>query len=366
MRSPAISIPVILLIGGLAALIAFAKRMRWEDIAAFIAGPVVLLLLIQSANGALKASTLPPPVESTAAQVETVAATASASGGGLFTLIALLLMAMCLGAALYLTLQAAQVPILSQLANRWGVFKNFSIPGMTRTAKHNESEAALERGPLYFETAIALGAFIAAADGHVEPREFTTLSRVFNLTDANYPDASKLYQQALNAPKSLRDILKPFTATYGKHAANSEQLIFGMTCVAMADGVMNPSELGMINLAAEGLGIPVMHAKRIVMSAGYFGEQANTSGQSQSSNSSAHTSPLRSAARSEYAQHLETLDLPLGARKSEIRTAWRRLVSKYHPDKLASQNLSAKELDKAGAKMQAVNEAYGWLKDQAP
>ena len=48
---------------------------------------------------------------------------------------------------------------------------------------------------------------------------------------------------------------------------------------------------------------------------------------------------------------------------AQIKSAYRKLARKYHPDVLASQDLSEAKLDKAMKRMQEINVAYDWLKD---
>lgn len=48
---------------------------------------------------------------------------------------------------------------------------------------------------------------------------------------------------------------------------------------------------------------------------------------------------------------------------ASIKSAYRKLARKYHPDILASKNLSDAQIDKAMKKMQEINTAYDWLQD---
>ena len=159
-------------------------------------------------------------------------------------------------------------------------------------------------------------------------------------------------------------VIAPFVARYGRGSAVAETLIYGMSSMAMSDGKVVPSELMSIMAAAGMLGIGPAHTRRILMHAGYFGEQQqayNSQSQSSKSDGSSRTYH-RSASLNERERHLQTLGLTQGADKAQIRKAWRKLASKYHPDKLVSQSLPPQELERANDMMQSINAAYDWLK----
>lgn len=61
-------------------------------------------------------------------------------------------------------------------------------------------------------------------------------------------------------------------------------------------------------------------------------------------------------------QAYEILELHSNATASEIKTSYRKLMSKYHPDKLASQRLTPAARIAAKQKMQSVQEAYEDIK----
>ena len=61
--------------------------------------------------------------------------------------------------------------------------------------------------------------------------------------------------------------------------------------------------------------------------------------------------------------HYHTLDINEGASSKEIKQAYRRQMSLYHPDKLASKNLSEEEMQQATEKTKNIQEAYTALRD---
>jgi len=63
-------------------------------------------------------------------------------------------------------------------------------------------------------------------------------------------------------------------------------------------------------------------------------------------------------------QMLAALGLSGGEHSAKkIKSAYRKLARKYHPDIIASKNISDAEKDKAAKKMQEINAAYEWLED---
>lgn len=59
--------------------------------------------------------------------------------------------------------------------------------------------------------------------------------------------------------------------------------------------------------------------------------------------------------------HLGTLDLRAGATEKEIRSAYRKLAMKNHPDRVQAEGGTDKDVDAATQKMSELNTAYDWL-----
>lgn len=227
-------------------------------------------------------------------------------------------------------------------------------------AKQVESKSA---DTVYYETVVKLGALVAMADGKATPSEYAVLKTVFKLNAQTCSGAGGMYQAQLQNPERLRQILSPFLRTFGHGSAVADTLIFGMAKVAQADGQLDFSELGLIRMAAQRLGLSSHDSQRIMASAGLFGESRFDSNSRGKSKSKTDPKDHRRAPLTERERYLQTLRLKPGASTSAIRSAWRKLAAKYHPDKLYSQNLPEAETEKAEQIMQEINQAYDWLKD---
>jgi len=66
---------------------------------------------------------------------------------------------------------------------------------------------------------------------------------------------------------------------------------------------------------------------------------------------------------SERQKFLRALGLTEGATEKDIRTAYRKLAMKYHPDRVQADGGTEKDLETATEKMSVVNTAYDWLCD---
>ena len=53
----------------------------------------------------------------------------------------------------------------------------------------------------------------------------------------------------------------------------------------------------------------------------------------------------------------------INANAKDVKSAYRKLAWKYHPDVLAKNELSDAQLNTAQTRMQEINQAYDWLKD---
>jgi len=204
-----------------------------------------------------------------------------------------------------------------------------------------------DRKSLFYESAIAMGALIASADGDAAKAELNTLREYFSIDTAEFPDAGKIYNEQLQHPRSVSQILTEFADEFQDEFELKETFLFGMGMVAMADGVLHDQEAKILSDIAYVLGISASHANRILatlnISFGHGGDQNQGYNQY--------------GASSYYA----VLGLQQSATLDEVKIAYRTLVRRYHPDVLRSQNLPDEQLASAEQMMREINTAYEWI-----
>ena len=203
----------------------------------------------------------------------------------------------------------------------------------------------------FYEAVTRFGALLASADGNPEASELLNLKKFFDLSSDVFPEGAKIYNDQLSSPLGAEQILEAFKECFSDARELKETFLFGMAEVALSDGFAHPKEVALLREAARILSIDDQTAARILESVGiatHWGRDKSRSTRS---------GPLTRA------QCCAVLGVNINATEDEIRTAYRDLVRRYHPDILRSQNLPEAELERLGTLMRAINEAYEWIKD---
>ncbi len=116
-------------------------------------------------------------------------------------------------------------------------------------------------------------------------------------------------------------------------------------------------DLDMLRLIADNLMTTYRHASS--PRSGTSTGTGRTSGESESKRNSFRTAPRQETSKSPY----EILGITVTASNEEIRIAYRKMASLYHPDKVA--HLAPEFREMADRKMKEINTAYGSIKGSA-
>lgn len=217
-------------------------------------------------------------------------------------------------------------------------------------------------GSVFMENLFSMLGRLAAADGVVSPEE----ERMFRHVVVN--------ELRITEPESVASALATFRRAasesvpmdaYARKAAETfrgrpqllEMMLIIMVRVSAAEGGIHPAEDKLIREASAIFGFPAGTYEAVKMRYGVSGSSggsysgnaggAGGSGQYQTSSAGAGT-----------AGAYEVLGLKAGAAESEVRRAYRKKVSEYHPDKIAAKGLPKEFTEFAGRKFQEIQQAW--------
>ncbi len=177
---------------------------------------------------------------------------------------------------------------------------------------------------------------LARADGRVSEREVAfaeALMDRFKLAGTERKRAVAAFDRGRQEGFAIDEPLARLAAINAPGSAEAHQLVDLLVRLAEADGALVPAERGALGRIAHQLGVASGTTRAVKQLTGWSVDKA----------------------RSE-------LGVDARADDTEIRAAYKRLLSRYHPDKLAGQNLSETELAQAQQRLQQVRDAYEFLR----
>ena len=196
---------------------------------------------------------------------------------------------------------------------------------------------------------------ISKVDGRVTKEEIEAteeLMRRLQLTDAERQQAIRFFQQGKDPDFDLHGTLQKF-ATHSKLRPELRIMFMELLLeAAIFDGKLSVGEDAILERVRTVLKIPIN-----VFIAMLRARQAEPEA------SSKNYKPATNQPRA-LPQCYAELGLKPDASAQEVKRAYRKLVSQYHPDKLMSQGLPEEVMDMAKRRMREVNAAYDRIKSE--
>ena len=233
-------------------------------------------------------------------------------------------------------------PIGALLGAALGRLSRFALSGVELQSTDGASR---ERTQVAFFTAtFGVMGHVAKADGRVSPDEIGLANRVmdhFGLTDDQRRAARALFNEGKAARFPLDDVLDQLRQECGR-ATNLLRLFLEIQVqAAWADGGVHAAERRVLMRVASRLGFPdeaYVELERLVGGA-------------------AATEP-RAGAGPSLADAYATLGVSPNAPDAEVKRAYRRLMSRHHPDKLAAKGLPEEMMRTATERTQQIKAAW--------
>ncbi|MGB0554643.1 MAG: TerB family tellurite resistance protein [Alphaproteobacteria bacterium] len=177
---------------------------------------------------------------------------------------------------------------------------------------------------------IALGAKMAKADGVVTRDEVDAFKRVFRVPPEDVKDVSRVFDQARKDSRGFEPYARQIAGMFADNPAVLEELLYCLTLIARADGVMHPEEVKYLRSVADIFGLDDHAFERITEVSGDL----------------------------DTSDPYKILGVSRDMTNDKIKSAYRSLVRENHPDKLIADGLPEELIDMATEKLAAINDAY--------
>lgn len=191
---------------------------------------------------------------------------------------------------------------------------------------------------------VALLGKVAKADGRIVRVEANFISNILNqLQSPNQKDIRDIYKQILENEKDKDENIFELSVKLNTNMNQNEKanLIEVLLECALVDGNLHPKEEAAITKVVLALNFDYEVYKNMIKS------RIKETG-----------SQVVSSLDEAYA----TLKIHKNASKDEIKSAYRELVSKFHPDRLISKSLDEAFIKFAEDRMKSINLAYDIIK----
>jgi DnaJ like chaperone protein len=211
---------------------------------------------------------------------------------------------------------------------------------------------------VFFRALFSTIAQISKADGRVTQKEIAAtkaLMQRLQLTKSERRQAILFFQKGRKPDFDLHGTLQEFATHFKLHYELRIVFMELLLETAVFDGKLSVGEDAILERVRTVLKIPIN-----VFIAMLRAREAERQPQPDSRNHRQVVNKPQSLSQS-YA----ALGLKDGASAQEVKRAYRKLVSQYHPDKLSSQGLPVEIMDMAKRRVYEINTAYNRIKSSS-
>lgn len=228
---------------------------------------------------------------------------------------------------------------------------HFFDKGLAQLGQGITPEKRAEIEGLFFSTAFTLLGRLAKADGRVSEDEIRHAEAIMDhlqLTPDHRKEAINLFKVGADAAYNPAELLRSFNNATVFAPQLKQTLLVYLIGMAMADGIIDAAELDVLRSCADALGIPARVLDHLItMAKGQNEFRGGTSGGTTQGSLDAAYAALGVAAT---------------ASDAEVKKAYRKLMSEFHPDKLMGQGVPEDMIKLATERSQEVQAAYDLIK----
>ncbi len=239
----------------------------------------------------------------------------------------------------------------------WGHQYDLSRAGSGKGFSGFSRISSAERQQVFFESVFLAMGRLAKADGRVSEEEIRVARSFMHQWGLGPEDVSvaiELFSQGKQADFPIdQQMRKLATACQGQ-----QELLYAFLEVLMeiplSKGSIDPAERELLWRMAAGIGfsrVQMAQLEAILRAQRSFGQGAGASTGSAAS------------AQAKLQEAYKALGIEASATDKEVKTAYRRLMNRHHPDKLASKGLPESMMEVAKERTREIRSAYEMLRD---
>ncbi len=233
------------------------------------------------------------------------------------------------------------------LGHQFDVIIQLSNSVFQFTTRPREGDNEIQNA-FFRATFICLGR-VAKCDGAVCEAEIqwtTSVMERMGLSAEKKREAIELFDLGKSGHHDMMDDLNALYKASGRRTALLQIFMEFLVQAALADGALDQKEWAILTHIAQSVHFRVAALERLVRSAQAFQEF-------RTQDSTRPRSP-----QEELLQAYQILGVDPTASTQELKRAYRRQMSRNHPDKLIARGLPEEMLDMANEKTQAIRAAY--------
>lgn len=177
---------------------------------------------------------------------------------------------------------------------------------------------------------IVLGAKMAKADGQVTRDEVNAFKQVFKVPEEEMKNVSRVFNMARKDAAGFEPYAQQMAGMFTAAPEVLEELLWCLTYIAKADGVIHPAEREFLRKVSEIFGFDQATFERVTTL----------------------------QVEGDDADPYVVLGVTKEATDAEIKAAHRALVVEFHPDKLIAKGMPEEFVNAANDRLAKVNAAY--------
>lgn len=230
--------------------------------------------------------------------------------------------------------------------------------GLWRAVRLSGPDGLRELQQEFFDTTFVLLGYVAKADGRVSEAEVAQAESLFaqlRLTPSQRQSAITRFKLGASSDFNVARELQLFRRVVLLRPATTQTLLLFLISMALADGRLDSREREALSVISRALGMSDALVDRLI---------AMVSAQSQfGQNGGGGKSYTPPKPRNQLADAYQALGVSANISDSELKRAYRKLMSENHPDKLSARGVPDEMIQLATERSQKISAAYDVIKE---